>query len=115
MLDLKYIHSIIQKHVEACTREIAGVLTQELTQPLAERFGLSAADIAAVPTGDDAPPDRHRTTRLVYNASTRRWTCPQCLTFTDVRRRAVSAHLRSCTALPPAVPARQLKKKKKKS
>jgi len=109
------IQSIIQKHVEAAGREIAAVLAQELTQPLVERFGISteAADahVDSAPIEPSGP--------LVYDARTRKWVCTKCHTFSDVRRRAVTAHMRFCPGAPKLapkqVPRRKPKKKTKKS
>jgi len=105
------IQSIIQKHVEACSREIAAVLTQELTQPLVERFGLSFTE--AVDAGaDTAPAEPHGP--LVYDSRSRKWICAKCHTFSDVRRRAVTAHMRFCPGAPKLVPKQAKRRKPKK-
>lgn len=108
------IQSIIQKHVEACGREIAAVLTQELTQPLVERYGLSFTE--AVDAQTEAAPSEP-SGPLVYDPRTRKWVCAKCHTFSDVRRRAVTAHMRFCRGAPqlaPKPPRRKPTKKTKK-
>lgn len=109
------IQSIIQKHVEAATREIASVLAQELTQPLVDRFGFSTEAVDA--QADSAPTEPHGP--LAYDARTRKWVCAKCHTFSDVRRRAVTAHMRFCPGAPKLAPKpaerRKPKKKPKKS
>ena len=90
-----------EKHVTALSREIA----QVLTQPLLDAWGLTDTPIVepAPPPRDDRmppkPPEPHSATALVYDAKTRKWTCPRCLRFADLRRRAVTTHLRFCEAL----------------
>lgn len=106
------IQSIIQKHVEACSREIAAVLTQELTQPLVERFGLSFTEAIDAPT-NNAPTEPHGP--LAYDARTRKWVCAKCQTFSDVRRRAVTAHMRFCPGAPKLAPKQASRRKPKKN
>ena len=103
--------SIIHKHVEACSREIAAVLTQELTQPLVERFGISFTETVDV-EADTAPTEPHGP--LVYDPRTRKWICAKCHTFSDVRRRAVTAHMRFCSGPPKLTPKAVARRKPKK-
>lgn len=108
------IQSIIQKHVEACSREIAAVLTQELTQPLVERFGITFTE-AVEAKADAGPPEPSGP--LVYDSRTRKWVCAKCHEFSDLRRRAVTAHMRFChgpTKLTPPKSASRRKPKKTK-
>jgi len=105
------IQSIIQKHVESLARELA----QELTQPLVERFGISFTE-AVEEHADAAPTEPHGP--LVYDPRTRKWICAKCRTFSDVRRRAVTVHMRFCPGAPKLAPksaARRKPKKPKKS
>lgn len=103
------IQDIIQKHVESLARELA----QELTQPLVDRFGFTAAVAAQT---DSALTEPHGP--LAYDARTRKWVCAKCHTFSDVRRRAVTAHMRFCPGvfkLAPKLTVRRKPKKHKKS
>ena len=92
------IRSIFQKHVAALSREIA----QELTQPLLEHWGLthealsdalSAAKPVTEPVAEPVAPKA-----LLFDRKTSQWVCPRCGQFSDLRRRAVTTHLRFCTA-----------------
>jgi hypothetical protein len=94
-----HIRGIVQKHMAALSREIA----KELTQPLLDHWGLvhealgseldvpeaSAIDVAVMPK------------TLLFDRHTRQWVCPRCGRYSDLRRRSVTAHLRSCDAPMP--------------
>lgn len=117
MPDPNRIRSIIQKHVEALSRELAQELAQELTKPLAERWGINFAE--AAPAANATLPESLPTPALVYDARTRRWGCPKCAMFSDLRRRSVTTHMRFCTGTggtaPPASTTPRKATKKKKS
>jgi hypothetical protein len=114
MPDPNRIRSIIQKHVESLSRELAQELAQELTKPLADRWGINLAEAgpAAIATSLEPLP-----ATLVYDARTRRWGCPKCAMFSDLRRRSVTTHMRFCTgtgATAPSASKTQRKATKKK-
>jgi hypothetical protein len=108
------IRSIVEKHVTALSREIA----QVLTQPLLDSWGLVDTPVepppALVPEPPPDAPEPHGSTALIYDAKARKWTCPRCLRFADLRRRAVTTHLRFCEALqvPSSVTAKSAKARK---
>jgi hypothetical protein len=107
MANLKHLSTdprfrdIVQKHMTALSREIA----QELTQPLLAQLGLTLEDLGATPSAEPVPvpitpPEWTGSTALLYDAKTRRWTCPRCRRYSDLRRRSVTTHLRFCDAVP---------------
>jgi len=115
MLDLKRlsqdarIRGIVQKHVAALSQEIAVVLTQSLLA----HWGLAyvePGDVPDVPDTPDVPdvpdaepvPETATSKALLFNRKTRKWVCPRCGRFSDLRRRSVTAHLRSCDVPLPA-------------
>lgn len=117
------IQGIIQRHAEALSRDLAQELTQELVQPLMERWGITVADVVAVPdvttaeaTAPPAPSEPLSSTALAYDARSRRWLCPRCRKFSDTRRRSVTTHLRFCdgTLEPPTQVAPTARRKRKK-
>jgi hypothetical protein len=87
------IRGIVQKHVTALSQEIA----EELAQPILEHWGLTHV------TPDDTPedgvvPEVAVSKALLFDRKTRKWFCPRCGLFSDLRRRAVTTHLRFCAA-----------------
>jgi hypothetical protein len=92
------IRGIVQKHMEALSREIA----KELTQPLLEHWGLTYEDLAT-PVAEPTPgvtSEPVSPMALIYDGATRRWVCPRCRRYSDLRRRSVTTHLRFCDAVP---------------
>jgi hypothetical protein len=106
------IQNIIQKHVDAAGREIAALLRQELTQQLADRFG---SPHEAVETRVNPATEPHSAGTLTFDSRTRRWICAKCHTFSDVRRRAVTAHMRFCPGAPKLAPKPAPRRKPKKN
>jgi hypothetical protein len=116
MSDPKRIQSIFQRHVDALARELA----QELTQPLADRFGISLTEaVAPVVTAPSTVATAVPLTNasLIYDPRARKWGCPKCRAFSDLRRRAVTTHMRFCTktALVPPEPPPKVRRKPKKT
>jgi len=109
------IRSIFQKHLSALSREIA----QELTQPLLEQWGLTNEDLGLPggPVVDTTTVTPIVPAALIYDSKTKRWMCPRCRVFSDLRRRSVTAHLRFCKAeapVPAPVPLKTSRQKTKK-
>lgn len=123
MSDPKRIQSIIQRHVEALSRDLAQELSLELAKPLLDRWGFTVADAIAVrdvtaPEATPAVSEPVGPTALSYDPKTRRWVCPRCRKFSDTRRRAVTTHMRFCDGTPepqPAVAKPRRKPRKNKS
>jgi hypothetical protein len=103
------VRGIIQKHMEALSREIA----QELTRPLLEQWGLTREDLSESDT--EAPsvrPEPIVPKALLYDKRSRTWICPRCIRFSNPNRRSVTTHLRFCTAEPPVKPDVPVRKRK---
>jgi hypothetical protein len=109
------VRGIIQKHVDALSREIA----RELMQPLFEQWGLSeedAATIVAVPPAPANLPEPVVAKAPIYDKRSRQWVCPHCKRFSGLNRRSVTTHARFCTAMEPArVPEPKARKARRQS
>lgn len=92
------IRDIFKKHLNALSRDLG----QELTQPLLVDWGISREDVGL--PEDVATTQPIVPASLIYDTKTRRWTCPRCREFSDLRRRSVTAHLRFCKAEPAPTP-----------
>lgn len=98
------LHAIVSRRLMAISQEIAQHLTamsQEITQALAQS-AVSMFETDGAPPIMTSPPEPIVPAALLYDAVTRRWCCPRCRGFSDIRRRAVTAHLRSCVLPAPA-------------
>lgn len=114
------LNGIVRKHVGALTHDIAEELTRFIVaQLLKDETDLVAPDVAAATESSPAIPWVSPT----YNTKTRRWGCPRCHDYFDVRKRGVTTHIRYCTGTSPIsravrakfVPAMSGKSRKKKS
>lgn len=114
MLNPKRLQSIFQKHVNALALELA----HELASPMADRLGISLTDYQPdnVTPPPATPAEPFTNAALIYDARAKKWSCPKCRAFSDLRRRAVTTHMRFCTGTALAVPepAKVRKKSKKK-
>jgi hypothetical protein len=83
---LQNVRSIVERHVAALSRELA----EELTRPLLEQLLAGEAPVEIAPvtvsSAEKSP---------LYDRATRKWHCPRC-TVADLRRRAVTTHMRFC-------------------
>jgi hypothetical protein len=91
------IRGIVQKHMTALSQEIAA----ELTHPLLAHWGLAHVEPGDTPDAEGVP-EAAVPKALLFDRKTRKWVCPRCGRFSDLRRRSVTAHLRFCDVPLPA-------------
>lgn len=93
------VRSIVQRHLNEMSREIA----QELAQPLLDRFGLTLDDLnVAVEIAPAVSTQEPMATGLpLWDKRSHGWLCPRCRQFSSMGRRAVTTHMRFCKATPP--------------
>jgi hypothetical protein len=92
------LETIFEKHITALTDELAKVLLQLVLDQL-RRPAWHVTQVAPAP--EQAQRHVHAAKPLnemaaLYDGETRKWRCPHCNNFSDLRRRAVTTHMRSC-------------------
>jgi len=89
----KFVSADMRRRVQFLVRAHVETLAREIAEEMA------GAILGKMKESDEGAPVDETLTMPFYDPRTKRWFCPHCSDFSDLRRRAVTTHMRSCLRL----------------